>query len=1665
MATDLPGIRARAEFDLALFRQQEQIIKDALKNIATEMRAVPAARITIDTRTAKTAANEASRLAEEMHRSMVRDAQKATDALNKAARAAADAEIREVQRSNREQSRLFDQRLRERDQQRRKEAADAARAERDQVGEQRRTARADIPVALAFGGTGVAIADQLRDATGAAADFEKAMSAVRSVLSPRELTESGDALRQLALGNTQLGFTAVQAATALEEMSKAGISIKDQLTGLPAILNLAAAGNVTVGQAAEFAATAIQTFGLEGKDLERVSNTLVGVANATTTDIDKLRLSFSQTAAVAALQNQSIEQTSQALGLMAQAGIRSADAGTSLRVMLLRLQPETEKQTAFMQRYGLIQNGVNRFIDESTGKFRELSEVAGILNESFRDASDAQKEFALRTIFGQDAVRAAVVLTKAGAEGFANLAREMNEQGDAAGVARTRLDNLRGDMQKLNAEWNKAQILFAQPLEADFRGPVQSITALLQAVQKIPPEVKETILVIAAATAAFATVTGAVLAAQAAWGIAGVTLGALTASILAVAVPVAAVTAAIVALGVAWANNWGDIQGKTQEVVSTVSELIKHVTGDIQALHDILGRPLKFGAEARQNDPALDFFKAIVDKAKEFGEKSGIEWGEAFKRTLIAQIPGGAGALLIDDFLKPRRDAAAATAQGKAQEEAQKALTQEDIDSDRQRIAETILQQKPEIRQALVDAFAEGFKAVQENAERSGGGGVAGRIFAEQFREQVKANFPGASEDIVNTLVTALSLAGQDKITPAAEEMAAKFKSPWERAIASLTASNEKFDLALQRLGGDTDAIKVLLDMEQAAKQAEAGYKNLTDRGLVSFLVAKQNEIKTMELGEERYKAQIALGEEYTAHLAAQKKTEEDAAKAVKLADDIRKTGAELFEQRARSLISATYPALTAAERELVETKLKEGQAWQAAQLAIATVGGDLSKLPAIMSGTEAGTAKYVEQLKRLAEVADPAANAINITDDRARKFLQGLIENLPAATRAQIELTSATLGPAAAIQQAYNAVGLSIGQIPDFASASEEQVKKLNEQFREFVRVADPASNAINITDERARKFLAGLIENLPAATKAQIELTAATLGPAAAIQQAYNAVGLALEKIPDFANASSDEIKSLNDQFKEFVRTSDQVANAFTITRDRAKDFLGEIISDMPAAQRAQIEMVSSVEGPIDGLAEAYLQLGVKIGQIPDFANAGTEALKRASSEIKAIKFFQETGKLLPATEVSDAGKEYADAAKKAREELTKAHDEITKELQRARKDWAKAVQDAANELNNAEKTYNKEVGKIDSDLEKENASIDAAMEEARKNAFDALGQLDRQESDLRTQFAVDQAQRARDFIQTLQDQQRELAKTLDDINVQITKTVFDATRQQREQLSQLAAQLADLRSQEADTARGASIQINDLAFKELVATTAEERSKLAEERIRLQAEQGAAAVALNKQIVRGQAQMHQTTEDASIQLLGQIAELQRSANTAIQDFLVGQQRAREDFFNAQALAQWQFEKQVEALDRQREETLAALRDQLAALEKRRAEAKKQAEEAKKKAQEALDEARQHHQEAIDKAQEQLNAAIELAAQAEASAQSKFVDQMSVARAHLQAAIQMVSMLGQNTEILAQVLARNGIEQKYEFNNLVLQETAVDFLEVSVEAVEEELRARVVG
>jgi TP901 family phage tail tape measure protein len=437
--------------------------------------------------------------------------------------------------------------------------------------EKQHQAMSEVGAGIAAVGAVAAVAFGL--AVARFAEFDQAMSNVQAAT--QESAENMGLLREAALeAGASTVFSATEAANAIEELGKAGLTTEQILGGgLAGALDLAAAGQLEVAEAAGIAAIALKQFNLEGEDVPHVADLLAAGAGKAVGDVEDLSAALGQVGLVANGAGQSIEDTTGTLAAFADAGLLGSDAGTSLKAALIALQAPTDKARKIMEEYNL------SFYD-TNGQMLAFDEIAGQLDENLGSLTDETRNAALAQIFGNDALRVANVLYDEGADGIRKYIDQTNDSGYAAKVAADRLDNLTGDVEKLGGAIDTALIKSGSGVNDLLRGVTQGATGIVDAIGSIPEPVLGVATQITGIVAAVGLVGGAALLAVPKIAQFKLALSTLNISGASAARGIGLATGALALAGTAF-SIWAQRQAEATATASEFEESLDKTTGAV----------------------------------------------------------------------------------------------------------------------------------------------------------------------------------------------------------------------------------------------------------------------------------------------------------------------------------------------------------------------------------------------------------------------------------------------------------------------------------------------------------------------------------------------------------------------------------------------------------------------------------------------------------------------------------------------------------------------------------------------------------------------------------------------------------------------------------------------------------------------------------------------------------------------------------------------------------------------------------------------------------------------------------------------------------------------------------------------------------------------------
>lgn len=384
-----------------------------------------------------------------------------------------------------------------------------------------------------------------------AGDFEQSMNIMQQVSGATAAEMATLEAQALQLG-AETSFSAGEAALAMLELSKAGLSTTEVSGAIAGVLDLAAASGMGLAESAEIAANAMNAFGLEASATPEVANMLAAAANASSVDVSDLSAAMKMSSAVFASNKQPIDEMVVALSILGNNALKGSDAGTSLKTMLLSLANPTDAAQASLSDMGVAAYNAD-------GSMRGFSDILGDLAIATRGMSDEQRNAALYTIFGADAIRAANILVKDYSGSWDDLQDAVNEGGAATAVANARMKGFAGAIEYLKGSIDSFLITTALPYLDMMGGVVRLAADAITAFGALPAPVRD-------AAVAFAVVLAAA-------GPLMLAIAGITTAVTFLLSPIGLVVLAVAGLAAVWAGDFMGIRTITLQVVAGVSKL------------------------------------------------------------------------------------------------------------------------------------------------------------------------------------------------------------------------------------------------------------------------------------------------------------------------------------------------------------------------------------------------------------------------------------------------------------------------------------------------------------------------------------------------------------------------------------------------------------------------------------------------------------------------------------------------------------------------------------------------------------------------------------------------------------------------------------------------------------------------------------------------------------------------------------------------------------------------------------------------------------------------------------------------------------------------------------------------------------------------------------
>ena len=446
-----------------------------------------------------------------------------------------------------------------------------------------------------------------------AADFDASMSKVAAVSGATG--EDFDKLRDKAREmGAKTKFSASEAADAMNYMAMAGWKTEDMLSGVEGIMNLAAASGEDLATTSDIVTDALTAFGMTAKDSGHFADILAAASSNANTNVSMMGETFKYAAPIAGALGFSAEDTAQAIGLMANAGIKSSQAGTSLRAIMTNLSKDFTIS-------GKAIGDVTIATTNADGSMRSLNDILADARVAFSGLSESEQAAAAKSLVGKNAMSGFLALMNAAPSDIEKLEGAISTcsdevdgySGAAEKMAAVMQDNLSGQLTILKSQLQELAISFGDALMPIIRKVVSVIQAFIDRLNGMSEGQRRVILIIGAFIAAlgpFLVILGTVISkvgiamqafakfapvfvkAAGAAKKAGGAMGILGKAVSFIASPIGIIVAAVAVLVAAFIHLWRTnekFRKSMTAIWNTIKNTIVKFVNDVKSRFDELG--------------------------------------------------------------------------------------------------------------------------------------------------------------------------------------------------------------------------------------------------------------------------------------------------------------------------------------------------------------------------------------------------------------------------------------------------------------------------------------------------------------------------------------------------------------------------------------------------------------------------------------------------------------------------------------------------------------------------------------------------------------------------------------------------------------------------------------------------------------------------------------------------------------------------------------------------------------------------------------------------------------------------------------------------------------------------------------------------------------------
>ncbi|ARF67594.1 phage tail tape measure protein [Paenibacillus larvae subsp. pulvifaciens] len=336
-----------------------------------------------------------------------------------------------------------------------------------------------------------------------AADFEQQMSKVKAISGA-----TGEDFQRLNETARHLGattkFTATQAGEGMEYLALAGWKTNDIISAMPGMLDLAAAGALDLGRAADIVSDTMQAFGLDASTATHAADVFAYAQANANTNVEQMGEAMKYLSPIAHALGWSLEESSAATMSLANSGLKGSIAGQAFASSLARLAKPTKRMAGLMKKTGM------EFFD-AEGKMKSMPELVAEIEKGTKGMTEQQRSAALSVLFGAEAYKHWAILLDTGSGKLKDMTKNLqNCDGTAEQMSKTMIDNLYGSIEIFKSGVSEVAIKLGNHFIPSIRKGVDALTKFVEGLGKIDPNKVEIFVKVAGTAVGIIATAGAI---------------------------------------------------------------------------------------------------------------------------------------------------------------------------------------------------------------------------------------------------------------------------------------------------------------------------------------------------------------------------------------------------------------------------------------------------------------------------------------------------------------------------------------------------------------------------------------------------------------------------------------------------------------------------------------------------------------------------------------------------------------------------------------------------------------------------------------------------------------------------------------------------------------------------------------------------------------------------------------------------------------------------------------------------------------------------------------------------------------------------------------------------------------------------------------------------